>query len=238
MAPMMFVDGAQDTAVADGSRAPADGRANAAAQLGFVSWNVHGAVGTDRMCAPERIARVLLEIDADVVALQEVPLGGTLSAASSNVLAALSDATVDAYARPLVRPPRTARLARCGYPAARRDPAGDRNASGLGMPERRAQIAQLAAAFDRPTRPVILAGDINEWLLWCRALRMLTAHFPAAPAPATFPSRWPLFTLDRVWMHPAKRLVSVRASRHGEARVASDHLPLVARIEPGERDGK
>jgi len=72
----MFADGAQEAAVVEGSRAPEDGRANVAAPLGFVSWNIHGAVGTDRMCAPKRIARVLQEIDADVVALQEVPLGG------------------------------------------------------------------------------------------------------------------------------------------------------------------
>lgn len=101
---------------------------------------------------------------------------------------------------------------------------------GLSRRERYAQIAQLLAAFDRPLVPVILAGDINEWFLWRYALHLLTEHFRAASAPARFPSWWPVFALDRIWMHPVRRLLSVRVHCAGEARVASDHLPLVARI--------
>ena len=40
--------------------------------LKIVSYNVHRAIGRDRRFAPERILGVLREIDADVVALQEV----------------------------------------------------------------------------------------------------------------------------------------------------------------------
>jgi len=40
----------------------------------IVSYNTHGAIGIDRRFAPERIARVLAEIDADIVALQEIEL--------------------------------------------------------------------------------------------------------------------------------------------------------------------
>ncbi|WP_415914697.1 endonuclease/exonuclease/phosphatase family protein, partial [Paraburkholderia sp. J41] len=56
-------------------RAPDESAANART-LRFVTWNIHGAVGTDGVRAPGRIARVLQTLDADVVALQEVPLGG------------------------------------------------------------------------------------------------------------------------------------------------------------------
>ncbi len=42
--------------------------------LRVTTWNIHGAVGTDRRYAPTRIVDVLHELDADVVALQEVPL--------------------------------------------------------------------------------------------------------------------------------------------------------------------
>lgn len=230
----------------------------AAAPLRLVTWNIHGAVGTDRVRAPERIARVLQEIDADVAALQEVPLGGATSAASSPVLAALSEATgAQAVAGPTLDTPsrRFGNAVLTHWPITetrtldlsfgRREPRGALDVDilvdgeplrvvathlGLGLRERSAQIAQLLAAFDRPGLPVILAGDINEWLLWRRAFRMLTEHFRAAPAPATFHTRWPLLALDRIWMHPVARLVSVRAYRDGEARVASDHLPLVAEI--------
>lgn len=42
----------------------------------IATYNIHGAVGMDRKFAPERVAGVLKEIDADIIALQEVPLGG------------------------------------------------------------------------------------------------------------------------------------------------------------------
>lgn len=66
--------------------------------------------------------------------------------------------------------------------------------------------------------------------VWGHALRMLVTHFRAAPAQRTFPSRLPVFALDRIWMHPADRLIDVTVHRSTRARVASDHLPLVARI--------
>src|SRR5206468_7922998 len=40
--------------------------------LRLASYNVHRAIGRDRRCEPERILAVLREIDADVLALQEV----------------------------------------------------------------------------------------------------------------------------------------------------------------------
>ena len=41
-------------------------------RLTFVSYNIHKGVGLDRRRDPERIVAVLREIDADVIALQEV----------------------------------------------------------------------------------------------------------------------------------------------------------------------
>jgi len=58
--------------------------------LTVATYNIHGAVGTDGCLAPQRIADVLREIDADVIALQEVPLGG---AGLPNVLTLLQQAT-------------------------------------------------------------------------------------------------------------------------------------------------
>ncbi|MGG6739713.1 UNVERIFIED_CONTAM: hypothetical protein QE602_10930, partial [Streptococcus suis] len=45
--------------------------------LTVATYNIHGAIGTDGVVSPQRIAQVLKEINADVVALQEVPLGGS-----------------------------------------------------------------------------------------------------------------------------------------------------------------
>ena len=40
--------------------------------LRIATYNIHKCVGIDRRYSPERIAEVLREIDADVVAMQEV----------------------------------------------------------------------------------------------------------------------------------------------------------------------
>jgi hypothetical protein len=49
-------------------------------------------------------------------------------------------------------------------------------------------------------------------------------------APRTFPTRYPLFALDRIWVHPGERLVRVEVHRSPLAWVASDHYPLIAHL--------
>ncbi|WP_114809940.1 endonuclease/exonuclease/phosphatase family protein [Paraburkholderia kururiensis] len=226
-----------------------------AAELRIATWNIHGATGADRVQSAERIAAVVGELDADIVALQEVPLG---DARTPNALDVLRAATgLHAVEGPTLDTPRrrfgNAVLSRLPVRAARtldlsfgqREPRGALDVDlhhrgetfrvvathlGLSARERRAQIHRLLSAFDRPDLPVILLGDINEWFVWGRALRMLVEHFRAAPAPRTFPARWPVFALDRIWMHPGERLIDVRAHASPLARIASDHLPLVARV--------
>ncbi len=223
--------------------------------LTLATWNIHGAVGTDRKFAPERIAAVLQSMRADVVALQEVPLGGR---GRINVLEALQQATGYHVAEgaTIERAERrygNAVLSR--YPIAavrtidlsfgRREPRGAVDADlrchdhplrvvathlGLRPAERREQIRRLLQAFDTDTMPVVLMGDINEWYVWGRPLRWLVSHFQAVPAPPTFPSNRPVFALDRIWIRPRQRLIDVRAFDGPLARVASDHLPLLATV--------
>ena len=45
--------------------------------LRVMTYNVHSCVGGDRRYDPERILKVLREIDADIIALQEV--GGLMA---------------------------------------------------------------------------------------------------------------------------------------------------------------
>ena len=230
--------------------------------LRIATYNIHDTVGTDGVRSAERIASVIRELDADIVALQEVPLGGNFA---PNALPVLREITgMDGIAGPTLdtaeRRYGNAILSRLPIRATRAldlsfgrreargaldvdvqtSPHADASADtalrivathlGLSARERRAQIRALIAAFDTPRMPVLLMGDINEWFVWGHALRMLVTHFQAAPAPRTFPSRCPLFALDRIWMHPAHRLLGVDVHRSTLARIASDHLPLVARI--------
>ncbi len=106
---------------------------------------------------------------------------------------------------------------------------------GLRPFERRLQIEQLIAAFaharrERPRDATVLLGDFNEWLSWARPMRWLARQFPTTQAVATFPSGRPFLALDRIWLRP--RQPGFRPTRHASvlARVASDHLPLVATV--------
>ena len=223
--------------------------------LTVATWNVHGAVGLDGRRDPERIGRVLAEIGADVVALQEVPLGGSdwIDAMPAIVettgLHAAEGPTIDTARRRygnvvLSRHPIDA-VRTIDLSFGSREPRGALDADlrvhgeplriiathlGLRPAERRHQVEVLLDAFDTQAMPVVLMGDINEWFMWGRPLRWLVSRFQAVPAPATFPSRRPVFALDRIWIHPRQRLSRVHAHATPLARMASDHLPLVATI--------
>lgn len=224
--------------------------------LKIATYNIHGAVGRDGRCRPERIAAVLGELDADIIALQEVPLGG---AQTPHVLRYLAETTGFHCCEGLTLATAARRygngvLSRYPIRAARsidlsfgtREPRGALDADidcegqlvrvvathlGLSAAERRAQVQRLLDAFDTSDMPVILLGDLNEWFLWGRSLRWLVSHFQSAHAPVTFPSRFPVLALDRIWVRPMKRLVRVAVHRTAAARHASDHLPLVAQID-------
>ncbi len=224
--------------------------------LTVATYNIHSAIGIDGRFAPERIARVLLDIGADVIALQEVPLGGSRNA---DVLKVLQEATgFHAVEGPTEDSPQrrygNAVLSRYPVRATRaidlsfgsREARGALDADldchgqplrvvathlGLRPAERRDQIRRLLQAFDTDRMPVILMGDVNEWFVWGRPLRWLVSHFDAVPAPRTFPARWPLFSLDRIWISPRRRLLRVHVHASPLARIASDHLPLVAHID-------
>lgn len=224
--------------------------------LTIMTYNIHGGVGCDGRFAPERIANVLHEINADIIALQEVPLGGTRT---PNVLNLLQEATdyVAAEGPACDKPERrygNAVLSRYPILSMRtidlsfgsREPRGALDADvdchghllrvvathlGLRPAERRDQIRRLLQVFDTEEMPVVLLGDINEWFVWGRTLRSLVAHFQPVPAPCTFPSRRPIFALDRIWIRPRHRLVHVEVHASPLARIASDHLPLLAHID-------
>jgi len=224
--------------------------------LTIATYNIHGAIGYDGLFKPERVAGVLREMRADIVALQEVPLGGTRT---PDVLAMLQKATgYEAAAGPACDTceRRYGNVVLSRYPIlsmraidlsfGSREPRGALDADvdcnghllrviathlGLRPAERRDQIRRLLEKFDTEEMPIILLGDLNEWFAWGKTLRLLVSHFQAVPAPSTFPSRWPMLALDRIWIRPRHRLVHVRVHNSPLARMASDHLPLIAHID-------
>jgi endonuclease/exonuclease/phosphatase family metal-dependent hydrolase len=103
---------------------------------------------------------------------------------------------------------------------------------GLKPWERRQQVRQLLKLFDIGSKDIyVLLGDLNEWFLWGRPLRWLHGHFRSTPHVATYPSRQPFMALDRLWVHPRRRLAKLEVHASSLARIASDHLPLKGTIE-------
>ena len=220
------------------------------------SYNIHLGIGRDGLLKPERIADVITEIDADVICLQEVSRihGGF------DMLAYLSGAThyqaiagptlVTAggdYGNAILTRHTPSEIQRWDLSVPKYEPRGAiamhlnkdgwtirliATHLGLWPNERRKQIKKLIGFMQETgSMPTVLMGDVNEWFLWGRPLRWLHRHFQETPAPATFPSRWPVFALDRIWVEPRQAMHQVAAHDSATARTASDHLPVTAQIK-------
>jgi endonuclease/exonuclease/phosphatase family metal-dependent hydrolase len=108
---------------------------------------------------------------------------------------------------------------------------------GLHAGERRLQANRLIAALDEPFTPgqqtahaVLLVGDLNEWRGRSGGIRALDRCLGPSAAPRTFPSWMPVLPLDRIYADGPAVLRDVRVYRSPLARLASDHLPLVASL--------
>ncbi len=112
---------------------------------------------------------------------------------------------------------------------------------GRRLRERREQLALLAdlLAVTDVQGPRVLVGDFNEWHRG-PITRGLRRDFgpPGSRICRTFPSTFPVFALDRIYWDEDLEGAAFRAHRSRLARVASDHLPVVAtlRLRPGRRE--
>ena len=101
---------------------------------------------------------------------------------------------------------------------------------GLKKLERRSQFAMLhehlANRLKSDPVPLVLAGDFNEWQFFTRAFRGLDTLLNQQKVGATFPSQFPLFSLDRVWTSDDITVINCRKLRSKRTRVFSDHLPV------------
>jgi endonuclease/exonuclease/phosphatase family metal-dependent hydrolase len=111
---------------------------------------------------------------------------------------------------------------------------------GLSAFERRLQTREMAEEVLRLAQghdAVIVAGDLNDWrhLLFTQVLEAhgfrCAAGHAGDPGHATYPSWFPVGALDKVFVRGAVKRARASPSRLALARVASDHLPLVADIE-------
>lgn len=223
-------------------------------------YNVHSGLGADGRFDPGRVLEAIRGLAVDVVALNEVDsrrelgragdmarlfqqeLGGELvegpalrerGGSYGNALLTswpvLSTRLVDLSCRK--REPRS--LIDCVLDA----PFGRLRFMvthlGLRAWERRRQIGQLTDLIEQERLiPTILAGDLNEWSPLAPAQRRLREVLCRVRRRGTFPARLPLLPLDQVWCRPQRLVRRTRVVRGRALRRASDHLPLVAELDP------
>ncbi|MCG2578753.1 endonuclease/exonuclease/phosphatase family protein [Dechloromonas sp. XY25] len=237
--------------------------------LRIASYNIHRCAGTDGRTDAARVAGIIDEIGCDTIGLQEVASDqdGRHDSVQLDYLAerthmqAIPGHTIvnhtGHFGNALLtrRPVLAVRQHDLSVP--QREPRGAIEADldidglvvrvfvthlGLRPGERRYQVRKMLDLLHDvpPERPVIVLGDINEWLPIGRPLRWLHGLLGQAPAERSFPARWPIFALDRVWVRPYWALLAFGTHRTAGARIASDHLPVKAIIAAkvgAERDG-
>jgi len=221
-----------------------------------VTYNVHKCQGLDRRTTATRIAEVLRDIDADIVALQEV-LDHQAECISSELgmpfaIGENRKHLGYGYGNVLLSRFPIQHVKNYDVSVRGREERGCLRADvalhggsllhvfnvhlGTGFMERRHQGRRFIAP-ELLTEPVlrsprVVLGDFNEWTQGL-ATRLLRSHLKSADARThlrarTYPVVLPILQLDHIYYDPSLELEKLTLCRTRKALIASDHLPLIA----------
>ena len=227
-------------------------------ELTIASYNIRKAIGLDRRRDPDRIISVLREIDADVIALQEVDR--RIGQRASALPRALLDDTPWQIVPVAVRPRSigwhgNALLVRRSISIIRSEPvdlptleprgaiSADLHFAGhdfrvlgahldLSGVRRRAQVKAMLADCERQSRPMptVILGDFNQWTQQRGAMQSFGNGWRVLPAARSYPSRRPIARLDRMVISDGWECSNSTVHHSALATRAFDHLPLVAQL--------
>ena len=228
-------------------------------QLKVASYNIRKAVGLDWRRRPARVLDVLNEIDADVVALQEVDrrFGSRLSALDPALIEAETDYQAIRFshrpqslgyhgnvvlarksirvaaAQPMALPhlePRGAAVADLDYNGKLIRIVGMH--LGLTRKWRQLQTETIVAELRalEANMPTVLMGDLNEPDLKSGVLRAFEQRHTIAACGPSFHASMPVFTLDRIIVTEDIEIADCGVHHSLLSREASDHLPIWARV--------
>lgn len=219
------------------------------------TYNVHRCYGADGKYEPDRIVQVIRSLKADFVGLQEVdsrvPAGFGMTQLEYMTMFTKFKSLIGPCIRDLYGCYGNALLTRFPITDYRlidlsvrgREPRGaidvDLDADGTPLRvivthlgrnaiERGIQAKKLIAHIGKPSDvPIVLMGDFNEWFPLSGNLRYLYGKIGKTKTMPTFPSRLPVFSLDRIWLLHGGKNCEQKAVSTPVSKYASDHLPVV-----------
>jgi len=226
--------------------------------LKVITYNIHGAIGCDRIQDYHRIGELLKSHAIDIALIQEVDTPPAKRSVDQVIADLKTDhfsfskyaVTVDTPKRwlgnailsrfPILRSSITeiggkGRERRNILEATIQTNKGELHVLnthfGLLRRDRCAQLARLMKALSQSKEiPFIAAGDINEWDPFMPTLRRMNKAFYSPVTTATFPTRFPLFRLDRSWCSSEKILIRTEVLKTDQTRNYSDHYPILMEL--------
>ena len=219
--------------------------------LRVATYNAHDCIGRDGVYAPERIARLVSDLHADVVALQEITLdhaGDVLGCLEritqlQAIDGTLFDRGVGRYGNLLLTRNQVIEQNLHDLSVAEHEPRGLVEASvqiadrawrvlathvGLSRRERLEQIARISRLLVDDSRPTLIMGDFNIWL-GAGAFEPLAELGFRQERVGSFPTRLlPLLSLNKIWVRRPARILRCWRYESPVAKIASDHFPVLA----------
>ncbi len=218
-----------------------------------MTYNIRNGRGRDGRVDLGRVAAVIAAFDPDIVAMQEVDLSHARSRHTDQATElAVRLSMTPSYAPyvatddhhgiatltklPVLETRYLALPGRARWISEPRCALVTRFAGGLDVvnthlsvvpADRIAQAAVLTSVLDAPE--LIVLGDFN-CTTRSAPFRLVSENLRAATTARSWPTRFPLVQLDHILVRGALQVIKAGAWREGDARRASDHLPVFAEL--------
>lgn len=228
-------------------------------QITVASYNIRKAIGLDRRRDPDRILAILRELNADVIAMQEVdrrfgrrmsvlPLDAIHHAGYKPVPLSMKPDSLGWHGNALLIRREIELVEAAPVPLPVLEPRGairadlrveNRPLRVIGMHldlsglRRRHQVRSIVAHVGACAAPMptVMMGDMNEWAMHGGCFREFDAKWQVLAPGRSFPSRMPMAALDRIIVSQDCAVAGTGVHRSALSAIGSDHLPVLATLD-------